>query len=187
MKLDAELELWRDQWQASRETPELTGLRERVARESVYMRIMLLADILVTVVIGGATLALALRSPRPATAILAAATWLFIAGAWIFGLSNRRNAWSPSASTTSAFLDLSVRRCRSNLRAIKFGALLYAVEMTFCLSWVNHESGSLSKTLIIVVTVITLILTAALIVYRKKKRTDLCYLLNLQRDLTAAE
>jgi hypothetical protein len=186
MKLDAELELWRDQWQASPEAPELTGLRKRVARESLYMRMMLTADILVTLVIGGATIALALRSPRPATAILAAATWLFIATAWIFGLSNRKNAWSPSASTTSAFLDLSIRRSRGNLRAVKFGALLYAIEMAFCLSWLIHESGHFSKTLIIVVTVITLILAAALIIYRKRKRTDLNYLLQLQQDLTAA-
>jgi hypothetical protein len=184
MKLDAELELWRDQWQASREAPELTGLSKRVARESLYMRIMLTADILVTVVIGGGTVALALRDPRPATAILATATWLFIAGAWIFGLSNRKNAWSPSASTTAAFLDLSIRRCRGSLRAVKFGAILYAVEMTFCLSWVIHESGPLSSTLIIVVTLITLILATLLIWYRRKKQTDLSYLLNLQRDLT---
>src|ERR1017187_863590 len=109
MKLDAELELWREQWQSSREAPVLTGLRKRVARESLYMRIMLMADVLVTVVIGGATLALAMRNPRPATIILAAATWLFITVAWIFGLSNRKAAWSPSASATSAFLDLSIR------------------------------------------------------------------------------
>jgi NADH:ubiquinone oxidoreductase subunit 2 (subunit N) len=149
MKLDAELELWRDQWQASPEAPELSSLRKRVARESLYMRILLTADILVTLVIGGGTIALALRNPRPASAILAAATWLFIAGAWIFGLSNRKDAWSPSASTT--------------------------------------ESGPLSSTLITILTLITLILAAALIIYRKKKRTDLSYLLQLQRDLTAAE
>ena len=82
MKLDAELELWREQWQSSSESPVLTGLRKRVARESLYMRIMLMTDILVTAVIGGATLALAIRNPRPATIILAAATWLFITVAW---------------------------------------------------------------------------------------------------------
>jgi hypothetical protein len=187
MKLDAELELWRDQWQASQEAPELSGLRKRVARESLYMRIMLTADILVTLVIGGGTIALALRNPRPATAILAAATWLFITAAWIFGLSNRKNAWSPSASTTSAFLGLSIRRCRGNLRAIIFGAILYVVEMGFCLSWVIHESGPLSLILIASVTLITLILAAVLIIYRKKKRIDLTYLLQLQRELTATE
>ena len=185
MKLDAELELWREQWQSSSEAPVLTGLRKRVARESLYMRIMLMADVLVTVVIGGATLALAMRNPRPATAILAAATWLFITVAWIFGLSNRKAAWSPSASTTSAFLDLSIRRSRGNLRAVTFGAILYAVEMTFCLSWVYHESGFLSSTLIIIITLITLLFAATLIWYRKKKQADLSYLLNLRHDLQA--
>jgi len=111
MKLDAELELWRDQWQASREAPELTGLSKRVARESLYMRIMLTADILVTLVIGGGTIALALRNPRPATAILAAATWLFIAGAWIFGLSNRKDAWSPSAGAAPISAPLNSEHC----------------------------------------------------------------------------
>lgn len=187
MNLDSELELWREQWQASSEAPVLTGLRKRVARESLYMRIMLLADVLVTLVIGGATLALALRNPRPATIILAAATWLFITVAWIFGLSNRKDAWRPSASTTSAFLDLSIRRCRGNLRAVTFGTILYAVEMTFCLSWVIHESGNLSSTLTITITLVTLFLAALLIRYRKKKQADLSYLLTLQRDQTAAE
>lgn len=187
MKLDAELELWREQWQSSSEAPVITGLRERVKRESLYMRIMLMADILVTVVIGGATLAFAMRNPRPATVILALATWLFIAVAWVFALSNRKDAWSPSASTTSAFLDLSIRRCRGNLRAVTFGAILYAVEMTFCLSWVIRESGNLSSTLTFIITLITLLFAVFLLLYRRKKHSDLSYLLNLQRDHTAAE
>jgi hypothetical protein len=187
MKLDAELDLWREQWQSSSAAPVLPDLRKRVARESLFMRIMVIADILVTLVIGGGTVVFALRDPRPATAILAAATWLFIAAAWIFGLSNRKNAWSPSASTTSAFLDISIRRTRANLRAVTFGAILYAVEMAFCLSWVHRESGALSSILIFVITLITIILAALLIIYRKKKRADLTYLLNLRRDQTAAE
>jgi ABC-type Mn2+/Zn2+ transport system permease subunit len=187
MKLDAELDLWREQWQASSEAPILTGLRKRVARQSLYMRIMVAADILVTVVIGGGTISLAIRNPRIATAILAAATWLFITVAWIFGLSNRKDTWSPAASTMSAFLDLSIRRCRGNLRATTFGAILYVVEMAFCISWVHHESGFFSSTLITVVGLVTLIFAALLIIYRKKKRADLSYLSNLQRDLTTAE
>ena len=187
MKLDADLELWREQWQASREAPVLTDLRKRVARQSLYMRIVLIAEILVTLVIGGGTVLLAMRNPHPAMLILAAATWLFIAAAWTFALSNRKNAWSPAAVTNSAFLDLSIRRCRANLRSVTFGAILYAVEMTFCLSWIYHESGHLSSTLITVVTLVTLILAATLIWYRTKKLTDLAYLSNLQRDQTAAE
>jgi uncharacterized protein YacL len=151
------------------------------------MRMMLVADVLVTLVIGGGTVVFATRDPRPATAILAAATWLFIAAAWIFALSNAKHAWSPSSSTTSAFLDISIRRSRANLRAVTFGAILYVVEMVFCISWVYRESGYWSTTLTIVTTLVTVILAALLIVFRKKKRADLTYLLQLQRDQTTAE
>ena len=160
MNLDAELELWREQWQASSEAPALTDLRKRVVL-------------------------LATRNPYPAMLILAAATWLFIAAAWTFALSNRKNAWSPAAATNSAFLDISIRRCGANLRSAALGTILYAVEMTFSLSWIYHESGSLSSALIAMIALVTLIFAAVLIRYRKKKRSDLSYLLSLHRDLTA--
>ena len=106
-----------------------------------------------------------------------------IAAAWVFGLANQKNIWSPAASTTAAFLDLSIRRAQSNLRAAKFGAILYAANMTFCLSWIYHQSGALSRTLLLVIAGITTIFLTALQIYRRKKRTDLKYLLNLQREL----
>ncbi len=182
MKLDLELAQWREQWQASPEAPPLTDLSKRVARQSRFMRIALAGDILVTLVIGGGTIVLAILNARPATTILAAGTWILIVAAWIFGLSNRRNTWSPAASTTAAFLDLSIRRAQSNLRAATFGAILYAVNMTFCLSWIYHESGSLSKTLMITIAGITILFLAAVQIYRRKKRSDMHYLLNLQRE-----
>ena len=183
MKLDLELAQWREQWQASPEAPPLSDLSKRVARQSRFMRIAVAGDILVTIVIGGGTIVLAILDARPATAILAAITWILIAAAWIFGLSNRKDIWSPAASTTAAFLDLSIRRTQSNLRAATFGVILYAVNMTFCLSWIYHESGPLSKNLMITIAGITIIFLAALKIYRRKKLTDLQYLLNLQREL----
>jgi hypothetical protein len=183
MKLDAELEEWRDQWQSASEAPALDDLSKRVARESRFLRLMLLGDILVTVVIGGAVIVYAMLDPRPATAILGAATWLFIVVAWVFGLSNRRATWSPSASSTSAFLDLSIRRCRGNLRSVTFGAILYSVEIAFCLSWLYHSLGFLSSTLVVSIALITLVFAALLILYRKRKLRDLSYLLSLQDEL----
>jgi hypothetical protein len=192
MRLDAELELWRAEWQASSEAPALSDLPKRVARQSRYIRIMLAADILVTAVIGGGTIALAARSPRAATLLLAVATWLFITAAWIFALSNRRNAWSPSASTTSAYLEVSLRRCRASLRAVTFGAVLYVVEMAFCLTWVFHElsvplSTFFTSATLILVYLFTVLLAAGLFWYRKKKQADLAYLLNLQREPQPSE
>ena len=147
------------------------------------MRIAIAGDILVTIVIGGGIIVWAILNARPATAVLAAGTWILIAAAWVFGLANRKNIWSPAASTTAASPDLSIRRAQSNLRAARFGATLYAANMTFCLSWIYHQSGALSRLSPLVIAGITTIFLTALQIYRRKKRTDLTYLLNLQREL----
>ena len=192
MKIDAELDLWREQWQSFSEAPALNELSKRVARQSRAMRLGLAGDILVTVVIGGGAASWAILAPRPGTVTLAVATWLFIAVAWAFAVLNRRGSWSPAALTTSAFLDLSIRRCRANLRTTTFGALLGLVELGFGLAWVFHELSHpkslplrsfLISTPLMIVWLCTLIFFAFLIWYRKKKRTDLAYLLNLQQEL----
>jgi len=182
MNLDSEIELWRTEWQSASEAPALAELRRRVARESLYMRILLVTEILVTIVIGGGSIVIAARDPRPANILLASATWLFITVAWIFALVSRRNSWTPVASTTAAFLELSIRRCHAALRSVIFGAILYAVEMTFCLTWIFHETHALNWTTLLIVTLITAIFAIFLMRYRRKKRTELSYLKNLQPD-----
>ena len=192
MNLDAELDLWREQWQSSSQAPLLSDLRKRVARQSRGMRFALAGDILVTVSIGGGAVAWTVLDPRPETVILAGAIWVFIAIAWIFAILNRRGSWSPSAATTSAFVDLSIRRCRANLRTTTFGAALGFCELAFGLAWVFHEVSEplwpfLTSIPLIIVWLCTLIFVASLLLYRKKKRADLAYLLTLQRELQATE
>src|SRR5215471_13179989 len=131
MNTDAELELWREQWHAATVQPIATDLRKRVARQTRFMRIGLAGEVLVTAVIGGGATWQALLDGSSENVVLAVAVWLFIAVAWTFGLSVRRGSWSPSAANTSAYLDLSLRRCRGNLRAATFGSILYCSEMAF--------------------------------------------------------
>ena len=45
---------------------------------------------------------------------------------------------SPSADTTTAFLDLSIRRCRRRLHALVAQALLYVAIIAFDLVWIYH-------------------------------------------------
>ena len=65
MNLDLELDQWREQWQASPEAPPLADLSKRVARQSRFMRIALAGDILVTIVIGGGIIVLAILNANP--------------------------------------------------------------------------------------------------------------------------
>ena len=138
MNLDAELELWRRDWQSETAVP--ADLRRRVERQSRWMKIGLAGEILVTLVIGGGTIARALRSPAADMWLLAGMTWLFIVAAWTAALRINRGNWSPAALDTAAFVDLSIRRCRARLRALRFGVGLFVCEMAFCLGWIYLDA-----------------------------------------------
>jgi len=141
MNLDPELDLWRKDWRAPI-TPPSPDLRGKVERQSRFMKFMLAMDIAVTIVIGGFVIAWAAISRDFDTALLAAATWVFIAVAWAFRLVNWRGQWAPSALDAAAFVDLSIRRCRARIASLSFGAVLYISELAFFTPWIyihNHS------------------------------------------------
>lgn len=188
MSVDTELEVWRQQWQSDTTVP--LDLRRKVERQSLLMKFALLADILVTITIGGATIGWSVRSPQPENVLLAVATWIFIATAWTFSLTVNRGAWAPSAQETAAFVALSVRRCRGRLLAVWFAAGMYLFQMVFVLGWVYHNSQAHRQSLftwllfgsipVDIVWLSTVGFFGFLVWFRRKKRAELAYLLSLQ-------
>jgi hypothetical protein len=186
MNLDSELETWRREWQS--EAAIAPDLRRQVERQSRWLRMGIAADILVTIVIGGGVLGLAVRSPQPDMLLLAAATWSFIAAAWAFRLTITRGLWSPAAIDTAAFIDLSIRRCRAQLKAMVFGAGLFLCEIVFCMGWIYRHSaqrgplpawlfGSISHWVIGLFSAVFFVFLAR---YRRKKRAELAWLIGLR-------
>jgi hypothetical protein len=194
MNMDAELDVWRRQWQSVATIP--LDLRKKVERRSRFMKIGLIADTLVTVVIGGGSTVWSVRSPHPDNVLLAAATWLFLAAAWTIALTFSRGNWSPSALDTVAFVDLSVRRCRGALAAIRFAAGLFLCEIAFCLGWVYRYSPEHRKPLLVwlffsslpidIVWLATLAFFGFLIWYRRKQQAELAYLVSLRGQIKEA-
>lgn len=191
MNTDVELEIWREQWQADTAVPE--NLRRSVERQSRRMKIGLLADTLVTIVMGGGTTALALRSTDRSVAWVAVATWLFLAAAWAFVLTVNRRLWAPSALDTAAFVDLSVRRCQSALTTTWFAAGLFVSEVAFGLGWAYQHSVHGHTTLwnwllfsslrIDIVWICTVAFFGAMVWYRRRKRAQLVSLLKLREEI----
>lgn len=180
MNMDTELEVWRRQWQSAAAVP--ADLRRKVERQSRFMRLMVLTEIVVTIVIGGGATMLAVRSPEPDMIVLASVVWFLFAATWAFALTTRRGLWSPASQSTSAFLDLSIRRCRSRRKAAIFGAVLYCCEMTFCLAWIYQHNASIGSTTVLIVSVVTVLFAIWLIWYRRRIRAELRYLVSLQRE-----
>ncbi len=189
MNLDAELEVWRRQWQSETTIPP--DLHKTVERRSRWMKIGLAADILVTIVMGGGSIVWTLLEPHSDRVLLASATWFFLAAAWILVFIFNRGIWSPAALNTAAFLDLSVKRCRAALAAIRFMAILYLCEIAFCLGWVYRHSSErpehvwkwlfFSSLRIDIVWIATVVFFGFLFWYGRKNRAELAYFLNLEK------
>jgi hypothetical protein len=139
MNSNTELATWSRQWQAQPDASDkgksAEDLRRRVTRESRLMKIGMIAPILVTIGIGGGFTALTLTLASPANIVLLIEVWLFILATWAGCLWLARGTWRPLAESTAAFIDISIRRCRSNLRVASFGAWLYVGQLSFVLLW----------------------------------------------------
>lgn len=187
MNMDLELAAWREEWQ--RETAPPPDLRRRVERQSRWMRFMRGTEILVTVVFGGGTAFWAMRTGRADEFVFAALTWLSILMAWAISLTSTRGLWSAVAESHAHFLDLSIRRCRAQIRSALFAALLYCFNLTFTLSWVYREqpirplSAFLISWRVCVVYGVTLIFFAWLVWHRRRKQAELIRLEELREEL----
>jgi hypothetical protein len=134
MEADLELDSWRRHWQ-QREVA-LPDLKDLVERHTRMMRLCVVGEIIVTMVFGGGSLALAALYRRTDLFVLAAGIWVFIAIAWAISYLLRRGAWAPVTATTSAFLDLTILRCRRRRESIAAQCLLYTMILTFDLVWI---------------------------------------------------
>ena len=139
MGADVELESWRRSWRAG--AAAVPDLRERVERETRMMRRFVIAEVIITVVFCGGTLGWTLLSRRTDALVLAIGVWFFTAAAWVMSYLLRRDAWAPATLTTSAFLDLSILRCRRRREAIVAQAVLYVLLMAFDLAWIYSVRG----------------------------------------------
>jgi hypothetical protein len=189
MQADVELDLWRRQWTAEPYDP--SALRQRVERETRAMRWFVMAEIAVTIVFGGGTLTWAALSARTDALVLAVGVWVFIAMAWTISFLLRRGAWAPVTATTTAFLELSILRCRRRRESIVAQSVLYVLIVGFDLTWIYFARPSraagvaafLTSGEIAWVWVVTIVLAATAVWQRRRLGRELETLTRLQRQI----
>jgi hypothetical protein len=187
---NADLDRWRLLWQARTEGPDAADLRDRVARETRRRRALMAAPVSVTVAIGGAMIAWAIASPGVESIALAIESWLFIAIVWAGAIWIDRGTWTPLGNTTAAFIDISIRRCRSDIAGLRFGVILYLVQFVAILVMKYYVSslGLLELVTAWPVVVVGWIGFPVLLVfafwYGRRKASQLRQLLALRHQLT---
>jgi hypothetical protein len=190
MEADLELDAWRRLWQA--DSPVLPSLKERVERETRWMRRFVWGEIVVTIVFGGGSLAWALLSLRADALVLTLGIWAFIAVAWTISFLLRRGAWTPVTATTTAFVELSILRCRRRRESVVAQAVLYVMILVFDLTWIYFARGSSAGGSVIAflaspafwwVWAITLALGVVAIGQRRRLARELDTLMDLRRQI----
>jgi hypothetical protein len=184
-KPDLELEGWQRQWQATETVP--ADLARTVEAGTRALRRERIAEILVTLVMGGSALGWVIVSGQPEVLVLAIAIWIFIGVAWILSTLLRRGTWQPVTATTTAFVDVSILRCERSLQAIWIQALLYVVILVFDLVWLyNYRAESSVReflfrpAVVIVLAIVTPLCAAAAMWYRRRLQRELKNLLELK-------
>lgn len=183
---DLELEKWQRQWRAQDTVPP--DLVKAVETGTRNRRRGLIAEIVVTVVMGGGVLAWAYGSERADVLVMAIAVWIFIAIAWVASMLLSRGTWQPVTVTTAAFVEISIRRCERGLLAIWIQAVLYTVICAFDLVWLYHFRGEsnvreflMRPAVLCFLLIVTPLVAAAAAWYRRRLLRELRNLNELER------
>jgi len=121
---NAEFLKWQQLWQSHRVVP--AELIRKVERRTVRMQAVRVAEIVVTIVMGGGLIAATIVHPfmrQSYWVVLTLITWVFILAAWIVSLRISRNAWHAEEPSISAYVDLQVRRYQQQISGIRSGTI----------------------------------------------------------------
>ena len=145
--------------------------------------------VLVTITVGGWLLYRALQTLQPMDVALAVEGWIFIAVTWAGALWVARGTWQPLGESTKDFLDLSIRRCRANLRAVPLMLSLYLLQLvmvTLVAAWYSDAKLSALSTAW-PTTIFGLVGLPLLIIcgfwFARRQRERLSSLLKMQEEL----
>lgn len=173
MNVDNELEMWRREWQANSVPIELV---RRVERQSIAMRQYRWAEKVVTVVFGVGSIGWAFAMPGVITTAFAVGIWVFLLFAWAFALKHTKGLWEPSAPTTTAYLDLSIRRCRwkiadaryDSVQGVLITVFVFVIDYFFLTSVGRWEAALVEKTMFWILCALVAVTIA--VVYERKRR-----------------
>lgn len=181
-----ELELLQHAWRKRREAvPE--DLYRIVLRQTWRMRLHAAVDVLIGAAFLGGSLWKILADPSVEFIVLAVGIWIVTISALIYSFRNRAGMWTAAEQNTNEFLNLSMLRCRSALRATTFGLWLLLVQVWFIGSWHAWYWSSRSPTpsfgTWILASIVPIAFLAALLTTRSHRRRELRRLERLHREL----
>ena len=126
-----ELDRMKQRWQAQSATgPDLAALQDRVAAENRGQRRTVVVVGSLTLLVLAATGIRALLGDGPNAWFGFVFTAAFATLVWLVALLLSRGTWRPRDGSTAAYLEVSIRRCKSVIVAAPIGVVLYIAGLT---------------------------------------------------------
>jgi hypothetical protein len=138
MNMDTELVAWRTEWLADEPAPR-ADLRALVRRETRRMQLAFAGQLLYGLSALVFTAWFAFRRPTFEWILWAAVVWIAAFFATGFAIWNKAGTWNALQQSNTAFLDLSLRRCRRELQAIHAGRWALAVQLAIVMIWFSID------------------------------------------------
>jgi hypothetical protein len=142
MSSNDEFSRWQQQWQSHPVVP--VELIRKIERKTLGMRAMRVAEIAVTILIGGGLIGATIAHPvigQIYWLVLTLVTWLFIIVGWFISLRASKNAWNAAEPSISAYMDLQIRRYRQQIDTIWSGSI-WGLLFSSCLLIIVYEALS---------------------------------------------
>jgi hypothetical protein len=182
-----ELEVLTAAWK-EQEPAVPADLARMVKRQGIWIRFHTAAALVTAALFLGASLWAAIHFESVEFLVLAIGVWMLTLGTSIFQLKNQASTWTAESNTTKEFIGLSLRRCRSGLRGVRFGLWLLLVEVLFLALWhawywsSRPASPPLSTWLL--AAALPLAFLAGLLYLRSYRLRQLARLERIQRELS---
>jgi divalent metal cation (Fe/Co/Zn/Cd) transporter len=192
-----EFSKWQQLWQSHRLVP--IELVRRVERQTLRLQALRVAEIAVTIVMGGGLIGATIVHPlMPQTywVALTLITWIFIIAAWTISLRISRSAWNVAEPSISAYVDLQVRRYQQQINGIRSGSIASLLFSTGVLIVVfealNHSLKAHNVTLPLwsivyfwtVGIVVNGVVLLGQVAKKKKLQSELNNMLDVQRAIS---
>jgi hypothetical protein len=143
VSMDLELADWRADWRADNTSDNALlciDLRRLVDRKTRRMRLAFAGHLLFAVAMLVFTAWFASRRPTIEWILWATVLWAATFFGVGFTIWNQAGTWKALQQSNAAFLDLSRRRCRLELRAIWFGRWFLAANLIVVMVWLSTDT-----------------------------------------------
>lgn len=193
MKEDVELKEWRRQWQAERSVPSALFQKQAPLTWLTRLRSLTVTGAMLSA--AGIFIYWVINAQRLQVAVFSIWVLLSLVIAWIIRFRQDKGNWTGKAPNTHVFLESSVRRRRTVLRAVELNCIAVGVQLLVCISGTHYDAGKpapsdiwtyLTLTPNVLVVALAVAFFASMLRYWRIQKSQLSQFESLQQELESS-